>query len=95
MKQEQKRKFQILIINRFNEEFDSIENQSVAFAKEPLVNHVSSWSLPILNYKTELVAAVAIVGFTDQTPKNNDSAIVQQVHAITNEMSETYGYKAK
>ena len=79
----------------FQQELDVIKNQRVAFAHEPLVNHVSSWSLPILNYKNELVAAIAIVGFTDQTPKNNDSAIVQQVHTITNEMSKTYGYKAK
>lgn len=77
----------------FKEELEKITKSHVAFAKEPLVNHVSSWSLPILNYKNELIAAVAIIGFTEDIPKDDSSEVVQQVIQMVKEMSRSYGYK--
>ncbi|MFJ8235122.1 IclR family transcriptional regulator [Ureibacillus sp. NPDC094379] len=77
----------------FKEELEKITESHVAFAKEPLVNHVSSWSLPILNYKNELIAAVAIIGFTEDIPKDDSSEVVQQVIQMVKEMSRSYGYK--
>ena len=77
----------------FEEELEQIRKSHVAFAKEPLVNHVSSWSLPILNYKNELLAAVTIIGFTEDIPKDDSSEIVQQVIQMVKEMSQSYGYK--
>jgi len=77
----------------FKEELKKITKSHVAFAKEPLVNHVSSWSLPILNYKNELLAAVTIIGFTEDIPKDDSSEIVQQVIQMVKEMSQSYGYK--
>lgn len=76
-------------------ELETIRTQKVAFSHEPLINHVSSCSFPILNYKKELVAAVAIVGFTEQIPKSNEDAVVQQVLKINKEMSRAYGYKGE
>ncbi|MGE7665918.1 IclR family transcriptional regulator [Ureibacillus composti] len=77
----------------FKEELEKITKSHVAFAKEPLVNHVSSWSLPILNYKNELIAAVAVIGFTEDIPKDDSSEVVQQVIQMVKEMSRSYGYK--
>lgn len=78
---------------KFQLELEKIRSRSVAFAHEPLVNHVSSWSLPLLNYQNELVAAIVIVGFTENVPKNDDSLIIQQVLEIAKEMSRTFGFK--
>lgn len=81
-------------IESFKEELEQIRKCHVAFAKEPLVNHVSSWSLPILDYKNELIAAVAVIGFTEEVPKDHSSELVQQVIQIVKEMSRSYGYKS-
>ena len=80
-------------VESFEEELAQIRKCHVAFAKEPLVNHVSSWSLPILNYKNELLAAVAIIGFTEDVPKDDFTEEVQQVIEMVKEMSRAYGYK--
>lgn len=80
-------------IEDFELEIQKIRAQKVAFSHEPLVNHVSSWSLPILNYKGELIAVIAIVGFSELTPKNNDAEIVKQIIEISKQMSLAYGYK--
>ncbi|RUL46110.1 IclR family transcriptional regulator [Lysinibacillus antri] len=77
----------------FQLELKDIRLKKIAFAKEPLVNHVSSWSFPILNYKNELIAAVAIIGFTEDVPQDHSSPLVQQVLKLGKEMSSVYGYK--
>lgn len=80
-------------IESFEQELEQIRTSHVAFAKEPLVNHVSSWSLPILDYKNELIATVVIIGFTEDVPRDASSEAVQQVIEIVKEMSRAYGYK--
>lgn len=77
----------------FNEELAQIRKLHVAFAKEPLVNHVSSCSLPILNYNHELLGAVVIIGFTEEVPEDSSTELVQQVIELTKEMSRAYGFK--
>lgn len=79
--------------NDLNNELATIRSTGVAFAFEPLVKHVSSWGLPIFNYKNDLVAAISIVGFTEDAPKTHKDEIIQQVQEIVNEMSAIYGYK--
>ncbi|SOC11639.1 IclR family transcriptional regulator [Ureibacillus xyleni] len=77
----------------FQQELTQIRQSHSAFAKEPLVKHVSSWSLPILNYRKELIATIVIIGFTEEIPKDASSELVQQVIEISKEMSRIYGYK--
>ncbi|WP_240758376.1 IclR family transcriptional regulator [Lysinibacillus sp. SGAir0095] len=80
-------------VEEFQKELLEIRETHVAFAKEPLTRHVSSLSLPILDYKNDLVAACTIIGFTEQVPNDKSSEIVQQVIEINKEMSRAFGYK--
>lgn len=77
----------------FQQELMDIRNNHVAFSKEPLTRHVSSWSLPILDYKKELLATITIIGFTEDVPKDISSEVVQQVIKLKDEMSAAFGYK--
>lgn len=87
------KKYPSLNKDDFQQELMEIRTLNVAFAKEPLVNHVSAWSFPILNYRNELMAVVAIIGFTENVPADASDEIVQQVMPIGKEMSRIYGYK--
>lgn len=77
----------------FEKELQEIQNSFVAFAKEPLVNHVSSFGVPILNYQKEIIAAVAVIGFTEEIPTDPQNSMIQQVIEIGKEMSSMYGYR--
>ncbi|HWK21772.1 MAG TPA: IclR family transcriptional regulator [Ureibacillus sp.] len=78
---------------KFKNELLEIKEFKIAFANEPLTKHVSSLSMPILDYKSELVAACTIIGFSEEVPKDKSSHIVQQVIEIVKEMSRAFGYK--
>ncbi|MFP3916753.1 IclR family transcriptional regulator [Lysinibacillus telephonicus] len=91
--EQEQTKYQNFPINEFQNELEDIRKNHVAFAKEPLTKHVSSMSLPILDYKNELIAAITIIGFTEQVPTDTSSEIVQQIIKINNEMSRAFGYK--
>lgn len=80
-------------VEEFQNELLEIRKSHIAFAKEPLTKHVSSLSLPILDYKNELVAACTIIGFSEQVPKDKSSEIVQEIIEINKEMSRAFGYK--
>lgn len=77
---------------QFLKELQEIRSSHVAFAKEPLVNHVSSFGVPILNYKNEIIAAVAVIGFTENIPNDPKVEMIQKVIDICKEMSRIYGY---
>lgn len=59
---------------------------------EPLINHVSSFSVPILNFKKELLGAITIVGITETVPKTADHLVGKYVLNIAKEISEYYGF---
>lgn len=80
-------------VDEFQNELKEIRESHVAFAKEPLTKHVSSMSLPILDYKNELIAAITIIGFSEQVPTDTSSEMVQQIIEMNNEMSRAFGYK--
>lgn len=77
---------------KFQQELETIRSSHNSFAHEPLINHVSSWGLPILDFKKELVAVITIVGFSELIPKDVNSEMVQQVLAYSKEMSRIFGY---
>ncbi|QIZ09097.1 IclR family transcriptional regulator [Priestia megaterium] len=59
---------------------------------EPLINHVSSFSVPLLNFNNELLGAITIVGITETVPKSADHPIGQYVLKTAKEISEYYGF---
>lgn len=77
---------------QFEQELEIIRRTYFSYAVEPLVDHVSSFSVPILNYKKELVGAVTIVGFTQLIPETPDTTISQFVLNNTFELSESFGW---
>ena len=79
----------------FQRELKAIRQSGFSYAHEPLVRHVSSIGLPILNYKSELVGVVAIVGFKEDVPTDPDSEMMQQIIEIGKQMSAVYGFKEK
>lgn len=91
--EEEQAKISSIPLEEFQNELQEIRESHIAFAKEPLTKHVSSLSLPILDYKHELVAACTIIGFSEQVPKDKSSEIVQQIIEINKEMSLAFGYK--
>ncbi|SOC11630.1 IclR family transcriptional regulator [Ureibacillus xyleni] len=79
-------------IEKFNEEKEKTKQLRFATKKEPLVTHVSSFSVPILNFNEELLGAITIVGITETVPKTLDDPTGQFVMEIAKEISEFYGY---
>jgi DNA-binding IclR family transcriptional regulator len=59
---------------------------------EPLINHVSSFSVPILNFNNELLGAITIVGITETVPQSADHPIGQYVLYVGREISEYFGF---
>lgn len=59
---------------------------------EPLVEHVSSYSVPILNFNKDLIGAITVVGYTEIVPKSADQPIGQYVLDISKQISTYYGF---
>lgn len=96
-----------LLKNWIEEEFSKVdENEKEAIMKEleetknnfytskiePLVTHVSSFSVPILNFNEELLGAITVVGYTEIVPSEHTHPISQMVINICKEVSTFYGY---
>ena len=79
----------------FQRELKQIREKKFAYSYEPLTKHVSSIGFPILDFNGEIVASFSVVGFSEDVPQTGESDIVQQILAISKEMSAIYGYKEK
>jgi len=53
--------------------------------------HVSSYSVPLLNFNHELLGAITIVGITETVPNSADHSVGQYVLNVAKEISEYYG----
>lgn len=65
-------------------EIHKIREEKIAFAKEPLISEVSSVSIPVLNYTSELIGIITVVGFTSNIPDTTDNPLskyLQQMQA--------------
>lgn len=82
-------------IAAFQRELKVIRQNGFSFAHEPLVRHVSSIGLPILNYKNELAGVITVVGFEEDVPTDTSSEMMQKIIEISKEMSGIYGFKEK
>lgn len=80
-------------IKQFQGEIEKTRALFFASKTEPLINHVSSFSVPILNFNNELLGAITIVGITETVPKTADHHIGQYVLNVAKEISEYFGFK--
>lgn len=90
--EEEIKKFSKIEFQQHQIEIEKTRNLLFASKTEPLVEHVSSFSVPILNFKKELIGAITIVGYTDTVPKSIDAPISRYVIKIANEISGYFGY---
>lgn len=80
---------------QLSEELNEIKHTHFSYAKEPLIEHISSFSVPILNYKSEIIGCVTIVGFTAHVPTSHDDEISVFARNKVAQLSETFGYSYK
>jgi DNA-binding IclR family transcriptional regulator len=78
---------------QFKEEKEKTRELFFASKKEPLVKHVSSFSVPILNFNHDLLGTITIVGITETVPTSVDHPIGKYVLDVAMEISEFYGFK--
>ncbi|PLS18588.1 IclR family transcriptional regulator [Bacillus sp. M6-12] len=76
----------------FKEEQKHILKYGFAYAAEPLVSHVSSFSVPIFNYKKDILAALTVVGFSESIPHLPDDEVSLYVINCVKEISNIFGY---
>jgi DNA-binding IclR family transcriptional regulator len=77
---------------RGTKEYQAIQKNKIAFAKEPLVPSVSSMSIPIFNYNAELLGAITAVGFTESIPDHYEDPLSQYLRKSFLEISNIFGY---
>jgi len=75
----------------FEEEQKQILDSYFSYAKEPLVEQVSSFSVPIFDYKKELLGSLTAVGFSPLVPQTPDDEVSQFVLKCAKEISESFG----
>lgn len=78
-------------------QIEVVQTQETYFASkiEPLIEHVSSFSVPILNFKEDLIGAITVVSFTELVPKTSNHKISQFVLGIAKELSVEHGFFKK
>ena len=81
-------------LQQLEKEILNIKEKEIAFAREPLVPSVSSVSFPVLNYKRDLLGAVAIVGFSEKIPKSETDPHSEFILEVSRQISESFGYKS-
>lgn len=77
----------------FQENRQTIRQEKFTHAVEPLIKHISSFSVPVLDFNDELVGAITVVGFDPSIPKNSKDEVSQFVKSIARKASEKLGYK--
>lgn len=79
-------------LQSFEEEIEQIQEKEISFASEPLVPSVSSVSFPVLNYRKNLLGAVAVVGFSEHIPKSETEEMSEIIIDISRDISKSFGY---
>lgn len=78
--------------SHLQEELEQIRKEHFAFAKEPLVQQVSSFSVPIVNFDQQIVSCVTVVGFNDDIPTKQNEKISLKVQTVVAKLAQTFGY---
>lgn len=80
-------------IEHLEQEFIDIRKNHISFAKESMVPNVSSISIPILNFRSQLLAAITIVGFQQTIPLNIEHPLCQYLIRKGKEISTLFGLR--
>ncbi|HWK21770.1 MAG TPA: helix-turn-helix domain-containing protein [Ureibacillus sp.] len=80
-------------LQNFEYEKENARKFHYASKIEPLIEHVSSFSVPILNFDYELLGAITVVGYTEIVPKTANHPIGQHLLEISQQLSDFYGCK--
>ncbi|MDR7236949.1 IclR family transcriptional regulator [Neobacillus drentensis] len=86
-------KFNQSELNQFQDDKEKTRRLFFASKTEPLIKHVSSFSVPLLNFNHELLGAITVVGITETVPKSADHPTGQYVLNVAKEISEYFGFK--
>lgn len=78
---------------KLDNEIMQIKREKFAYAAEPLVEQVSSFSVPILNFDKQIVGCITVVGFNNQIPKSPTDVISKAVQEEVEKVSQIFGYK--
>lgn len=77
---------------KLNEELSEINETHFSYAKEPLIEYISSFSVPILNYNNDILGCITVVGFTNHIPTLHTAEESQFVIEKATELSQAFGY---
>ncbi|MBB6283924.1 MULTISPECIES: IclR family transcriptional regulator [Geobacillus] len=79
---------------QLEKEIENIKHRLFSRALEPLVKHVSSFSVPIFDFQRDLVGAVTVVGFTEQIPQTAEEGVGKYIMDAVLEISKSFGFVA-
>lgn len=77
---------------QLNEEIEVVRKVKFAYAAEPLIEHISSFSVPILDYEHKIVGCVTLVGFNTNVPKDINDPISVLFKNEVLKISQVFGY---
>lgn len=78
--------------NKFLEEKQQAIEEHFTSSVDPLIEYVSSISVPIFNFQGDLIAAITVVGFTPLMPTNKEDENSKYVINIGKKVSRLFGY---
>lgn len=78
---------------QFVTEREEIRKTKFTHATEPLIEHISSFSVPLFDFKNELIGALTVVGFTPLIPTSPTDEVSQYVMQTALSLSNSFGYK--
>jgi DNA-binding IclR family transcriptional regulator len=69
-----------------------IKEKEISFGQETLVPSAASISIPVLNYKKNLLGSITIVGFMNQISTNENEDLSKLIIEISKQISKSFGY---
>jgi IclR family transcriptional regulator, acetate operon repressor len=90
--EEELSKFNESELQQFQSEKEKTRGKFFASKTEPLIMHVSSFSVPIFNFNHGLLGAITVVGITETVPKSADHPTGKYVLHAAKEISEYFGF---
>ncbi|MEI4769930.1 helix-turn-helix domain-containing protein [Psychrobacillus sp. FJAT-51614] len=71
-------------------EIEQVKEQLFVAKTEPLIEHISSCSVPLFNFKSELVAAITAVGFKNLIPNDYHHPTAQKMIMLSQQLSNYF-----
>ncbi|WP_374724133.1 IclR family transcriptional regulator [Calidifontibacillus erzurumensis] len=77
---------------KLENELEHIRRSEFSFAKEPIIASVSSVSFPVLNFKNNLLGAVAVVGFSEQISDDENDELNVFIKEMRRKINDIFGH---